>query len=41
MWNLILNAFIKYIESHPAVIEDLIDKAVTALIAHLDAQVKK
>ena len=37
MWNLLINAVIKYVESHPEVLADLIDQATKAGIDALKA----
>lgn len=37
MWGLLLNAFVSYIEKHPAVIDQLVEEAVSALVAQLKA----
>jgi hypothetical protein len=37
MGNVVISVFLKYIESHPDVIEKLIALAVDALIKHLNA----
>lgn len=37
MGDIILKAFIKYVESHPDVIEKLIAGLVDALVKHLEA----
>lgn len=42
MGNLIVQAFLKYVESHPEVLEQLVEKVVPALVdaivAHLKAK---
>lgn len=37
MWQIVLNAFLSYVQKNPAVIEELIGQAVKAAIAALKA----
>lgn len=40
MWDLLLRAFVKYVESHPEVVEQAVEKLVKLLLAKLDDVVK-
>lgn len=37
MGNLFLQAFIKYVESHPQILEQVIEQIVNAILAHIKA----
>lgn len=38
MGNLFLQAFIKYVESHPQVLEQVIEQIINAILAHIKTQ---
>lgn len=36
MWNLLLNAFVKYVESHPEVIDKLVEEGIAFLLSKIN-----